>query len=166
MTAKLVVLGFDSHEQARQAWALGRRLRRGRQLDLADGALVWRDGTGDITVRRLGNPGRTATLGGALCGGVVGAVFLAPVLGFGLGAGVGALAGRLTGPTIDDALIRRVAGHLQPGRAAIFALVGRSATEDVTAALRPHRPVVIMTTLPAGRERRLARLLGQHPASV
>jgi uncharacterized membrane protein len=159
VAAQLVVLGFDSLEQARQAWALGRGLRREKRLDLADGALVWRDHGGRVTVRRLTSPARTATLGGAVCGWLVGAVFLAPVIGLGLGAGAGALAGRFTGPAVDDALIRRVAGHLQPGRAAVFALVRRSA-DEVTAALRPHRPVVIMTTLSAERERRLARALG------
>ncbi|MCM3926062.1 DUF1269 domain-containing protein [Frankia sp. AiPs1] len=164
MAEQLVVLGFDSVEQARQAWSLGRRLRRDKRLDLADGTLVWRDKRGHITIRRGANPARTAALGGALCGGVIGTVFFAPFVGLGIGAGAGALASRLSGPGVDADLVRRIAGHLQPGRAAIFALVRGSAADEVVDALRPHHPVVIMTTLPPERERRLARALGRRPA--
>jgi uncharacterized membrane protein len=163
MAGQLVVLGFDSVERARQVWALGRRLRRAGQLDLADGVLVWRDGDGAVTSRHAVSTARTAAIGGAVCGGVVGAVFFAPVVGLGVGAGLGTLASRLSGPGVDDALVRRVAGHLQPGRAAVRAMV-RRATAEVTAAQRPHHPFVIMTTLPAERERRLARALGLDPA--
>ncbi|WP_261555602.1 DUF1269 domain-containing protein [Frankia tisae] len=164
MAEQLVVLGFDSLEQARQAWSLGRRLRREKRLDLADGTLVWRDESGRVTIRRVASPARTAALGGALCGGVIGMVFLAPFVGLGMGAGAGALASRISGPGVDDDLVRRIAGHLQPGRAAIFAVVRRSAADDVTAALSRHHPVVIMTTLPPERERWLARALGRRPA--
>ncbi|WP_261561880.1 DUF1269 domain-containing protein [Frankia tisae] len=164
MAEQLVVLGFDSLEQARQAWSLGRRLRREKRLDLADGTLVWRDASGRVTIRRVASPARTAALGGALCGGVIGMVFLAPFVGLGMGAGAGALASRISGPGVDDDLVRRIAGHLQPGRAAIFAVVRRSAADDVTAALSRHHPVVIMTTLPPERERWLARALGRRPA--
>ncbi|CAO5230556.1 DUF1269 domain-containing protein [Frankia sp. AgKG'84/4] len=163
VAAQLVVFGFDSPDQARRAWSLGRRLRRRKRLDLADGALVGRDHDGRVTVRHLASPGCTAALGGAVCGGVAGAVFLAPILGLGLGAGAGALAGRLRRSGIDEAMVRRIAGHLRPGRAAVIVLV-RGSVDDVTAALRPHQPVVLMTTLPAERERRLARLLSQRPA--
>ncbi|MCK9897583.1 DUF1269 domain-containing protein [Frankia sp. AgB32] len=163
MAAQLVVFGFDSLDQARRAWSLGRRLRRRKQLDLADGALVHRDHHGKVTVRHLAGPGRTVALGGAVCGGVAGAVFLAPALGLALGAGAGALAGRLSRTGIDEALARRIAGHLQPGRAAMIVLA-RGPVDDVAAALRPHQPVVIMTTLPAEGDRRLARLLSQRPA--
>ncbi|WP_235948550.1 DUF1269 domain-containing protein [Candidatus Frankia alpina] len=114
----------------------------------------------------MASAARTAALGGALCGGVIGTVFLAPFVGLGIGAGAGALASRINGPGVDDDLVRRIAGYLQPGRAAIFAVVRRSAAGDVAAALIPHHPVVIMTTLPAERERRLARALGRRPASA
>ncbi|MCK9924592.1 DUF1269 domain-containing protein [Frankia sp. AgPm24] len=169
MTAdsRLVVLGFDSLEQAREAWVLGRRLRRRRRLDVVDGALVWRDDAGQITIHRLASPPRTAALGGAACGGVLGTLFFAPLIGLGLGAGLGALISRVLGPGVDEAQIRRVAGHLQPGRAAVFALVRRSgeeAVDEVVAALRPHRPRVIMSTLPASRERHLAEALGRRAA--
>lgn len=165
MAGQLVVLGFDSVEQARAAWALGRRLRRARHLGVADGVLVWRDADGRVRIRHAASPARTAALGGAVCGGVVGAVFFAPVVGLGLGAGAGALASRLTGPGVDDDVVRRIAGHLQPGRAAVLALV-RHSTEEVTAALRPHHPMVIMTTLPPDQERRLATVLGRDPAPI
>ncbi|MCM3885446.1 DUF1269 domain-containing protein [Frankia sp. R82] len=166
---RLVVLGFDSLEQARAAWTSARRLRSRRRLDLADGALVWRDESGQIMVHRLASPPRTAALGGAVCGGVLGTVFFAPVIGVGLGAGLGALVGRVFGPGVDETQIRRVAGHLQPGRAVVFALVrhsGDEAVDDVVAALRPHRPRVIMSTLPAGRQRRLTEALDRRAASA
>ncbi|CAO5176567.1 hypothetical protein FAIPA1_30189 [Frankia sp. AiPs1] len=160
---RLMVLGFDSVEQARAAWSLTRRLRRQRVFDLAGGALVWRDDTGAVKVRRLESPPRTAALGGAVCGGVVGAVFFAPVIGLGLGAGIGALISRFLGPGMDEAQVRRVARHLQPGRAAVFTLALRSA-DELVAALRPHQPTVIMALAPAGRERRLVHAHGRRAA--
>ncbi|OHV21150.1 hypothetical protein BBK14_07635 [Parafrankia soli] len=157
--AELIVLGFDSRRQAEQVWELGRRLSRQGLVDLADRAVAWREDSGAVHVRHGARRIRSAAVGGAACGATVGAVFLAPVVGLAIGAGGGALAGRLLmAQAMDTGMIRRIAGHLQPGRAAVFALVRESRPAAIVA-LREHHPMVIKTSLPREREEALARAL-------
>lgn len=162
--AELVVLGFDSRRQAEQVWDLGRRMSRQGLVDLADRAVAWREENGAVCVRHGARRVRSAVVGGAVCGATVGAVFLAPAVGLAIGAGGGALARRLLmTETMDSAMIRRIAGHLQPGRAAVFALV-RESRPAVIEALREYRPMVIRTSLPPEREDALVRALRGQPS--
>ncbi|WP_066066063.1 DUF1269 domain-containing protein [Frankia sp. EI5c] len=161
--AELVVLELDSRHQAERFLGAVARMSRAGVVDLADEALAWRDDDGRVRVRRLTRRTRSAALSGAVCGAAVGAAFLAPVAGLLVGAGGGVLAGRLlVREPIDGAMVRRVAGCLQPGRAAVFALVrqSRPAALDV---LREYRPMVIRTSMSTEREAALARALRGQP---
>ncbi|WP_311984077.1 DUF1269 domain-containing protein [Parafrankia sp. CH37] len=163
--AELVVLEFDSRQQAEEVWARCQRMSRAGTINLADEALAWRDDDGTVQVRHLTHRTRSAALSGAACGSAVGALFLAPMVGLLVGAGCGAIAGRLlvTEP-IDGAMVRRVVGCLQPGRAAVFLLVRRS-HPAVVDALREYRPMVIRTSLSPEREGALIRALRGEPTA-
>lgn len=157
--AELVVLGFSSRNQAERVRQLGRRLSRAGMVELADEAVAWRDEAGRVRVRHPASRLRSAAVSGAVCGAAVGAAFLAPVAGLLVGAAGGAVTGRLVaGETMDTAMVRRVAGCLQPGRAAVFVLVRRS-RPGVVEALRDYRPMVIRTSMPRDREEALVRAL-------
>ncbi len=164
--AELVVLGFDSRKQAEEVWDVGRRLRTEELVDFEDTALAWREPDGHIKIQQAFNPTAAGTVGGALWGTLIGAIFLVPVVGLAVGAAGGALAGRLSDVGIDDDMIKRVAGHLQPGKAALFAIVRRSTPDKVVDALRPYNPVVIRTSLTEEREDDLIRALHGVPASA
>ena len=157
--AELVVLGFPSKERAEQAMAVSADLQRQELLDLEDGALVWRTPDGKIKVQQQFNTTGAGAASGALWGTLFGMLFLMPVFGMAVGAATGALAGKLSDVGIDDSFIKDVAATLEPGSAAVFALVRRSTPDKVRAALAEYKPTVIRTSLTKDKEEELAAAL-------
>jgi uncharacterized membrane protein len=158
--ADLVVLGFESKEQAQQVWALAQLMEKQELVDLADSALAWRDeASGRIKIEQAHRTAAAGAAGGALWGTLLGAVFLMPVFGLAVGAATGAMSGKLADVGIDDGTIRRIAETLEPGKAALFALVVRSTPDRVREALRPYNPTVVQTSLTKEREADLVAAL-------
>ncbi|GGL88022.1 membrane protein [Streptomyces fumigatiscleroticus] len=155
----LVVLGFSDKDKAEAVMRLSQELSKQELLDLADAALAWRTQDGKIHVRQSFNPTATGAAGGALWGTLFGLLFLMPVFGAAVGAATGAVAGKLTDVGINDAFIKEIAGTLEPGRAAVFALVRRSTPDRVRDALRPFGPTVLRTSLTKDREEELVAAL-------
>ncbi|MFD6289724.1 DUF1269 domain-containing protein [Streptomyces sp. NPDC060205] len=155
----LVVLGFSDKEKAESVLRLSKDLSKQELLDLDDAALAWRTPDGKIHVRQSFSPTAHGAAGGALWGTLFGLLFLMPVFGAAVGAGTGALAGKLTDVGINDAFIKEIAGTLEPGRAAVFALVRRSTPDRVREALRPFGPTVLRTSLTKEREEELVAAL-------
>ncbi|WJV50642.1 DUF1269 domain-containing protein [Streptomyces flavofungini] len=161
--AELVVLGFSDKEKAEAVMRLGKELSHQELLDLEDAALAWRTMDGKIHVRQSYSTTATGAAGGALWGSLFGLLFLMPVFGAAVGAATGAVAGKLTDIGMNDAFIKEVASTLEPGRAAVFALVRRSTPDRVREALRPFSPVVLRTSLTRDREEELVAALQQTP---
>ncbi|MFE0101486.1 DUF1269 domain-containing protein [Streptomyces sp. NPDC059009] len=157
--ADLVVLGFSDREKAEAVLRLAKDLSRQELLDLEDAAVTWRTMDGKIHVRQTYNTTATGAAGGALWGSLFGLLFLMPVFGAAVGAATGALAGKLTDVGINDHFVKEIASTLEPGRAAVFALVRRTTPDRVREALRPFDPVVIRTSLTKDREEELIAAL-------
>ncbi|MDQ1040254.1 putative membrane protein [Streptomyces sp. V3I8] len=157
----LVVLGFSDKEKAESVLRLSKDLSQQELLDLEDAALAWRTPDGKIHVRQSFSPTGHGAAGGALWGTLFGMLFLMPVFGAAVGTATGALAGKLTDVGINDAFIKEIAGTLEPGRAAVFALVRRSTPDRVRDALRPFGPTVLRTSLTKEREEELIATLQQ-----
>ncbi|MET9562939.1 DUF1269 domain-containing protein [Streptomyces tauricus] len=157
----LVVLGFSDKEKAESVLRLSKDLSKQELLDLEDAALAWRTPDGKIHVHQSFSPTAHGAAGGALWGTLFGTLFLMPVFGAAVGASTGALAGKLTDVGINDAFIKEIAGTLEPGRAAVFALVRRSTPDRVREALRPFGPTVLRTSLTKEREEELIATLQQ-----
>lgn len=157
--ADLVVLGFSDKEKAEGVLRLAKELSRQELLDLEDAALAWRTMDGKIHVRQTYSTTSTGAASGALWGSLFGMLFLMPVFGAAVGAATGAVAGKLTDIGINDAFVKEVAGTLEPGRAAVFALVRRSTPDRVREAVRPFNPSVIRTSLTKDREEELVAAL-------
>ncbi|PWI19944.1 hypothetical protein DI272_41600 [Streptomyces sp. Act143] len=155
----LVVLGFSDREKAEAVLRLSQQLSRQELLDLEDAALAWRTQDGKIHVKQSFSPTGAGAAGGALWGSLFGLIFLMPVFGAAVGAATGAVAGKLTDVGINDAFIKEIAGTLEPGRAAVFALVRRSTPDRVRDALRPFDPTVLRTSLTKDREEELIAAL-------
>lgn len=151
----LVVLGFSDKEKAEAVMRLGKELSRQELLDLEDAALAWRTEDGKLHVHQAHNTTAAGAVGGALWGTLFGMLFLMPVFGAAMGAATGAIAGKLTDVGVNDAFVKEVAGTLEPGRAAVFALVRQSTPDRVREALRPFNPTVIRTNLTRDREEEL-----------
>ncbi|MER7396536.1 DUF1269 domain-containing protein [Streptomyces sp. NPDC000151] len=155
----LVVLGFSDKEKAEAVMRLGKELSRQELLDLEDAALAWRTQDGKIHVEQTYHTTAAGAASGALWGTLFGMLFLMPVFGAAVGAASGAAIGKLTDVGVNDKFIKDVAGTLEPGRAAVFALVRRSTPDRVREALRPFNPTVIRTSLTKDREEELISAL-------
>jgi len=159
--AELFVLVFPSREKAEAVLEVARDLRRQELLDLEDAALVWRTADGNIKVQQSFCPAMAGAASGALWGTLLGMLFFLPIFGLAVGSASGALVGRLSDLGIDDTFTRDVAATLEPGSAALFALVRRSTPDDVRKALAPFQPILIHTPLTQDREADITRALQQ-----
>jgi uncharacterized membrane protein len=157
--AELVVLGFPSRERAERVMEVTADLRRQELLDLEDAALVWRTPDGKIKMQQAFSTTGAGAASGALWGTLFGLLFFVPVFGLAVGAATGALAGKLSDVGIDDRFIKEVARTLEPGTAAIFALVRRSTPDRVREALAEYQPTVLRTSLAKEREDELVAAL-------
>jgi len=164
--AQLFVLGFPTREKAEAVLEVTKELQQEDLLDLEDAALVWRTADGKIKVQQSYSPTAAAAGGGALWGLLLGLLFTVPVFGLAMGAASGAVAGKLADVGIDDRFIKQVAGTLEPGTAAVFALVRRSTPERVQAALLPYGPTIIRTSLSADKEADLVKRLQEAQTSL
>ncbi|WP_306335158.1 DUF1269 domain-containing protein [Streptomyces sp. KL118A] len=157
--ADLVVLGFTDKDKAEAVLRLSKELSRQELLDLEDAALAWRTTDGKVHVRQSYSLTGAGAAGGALWGTLFGLLFLMPVFGAAVGAATGAVAGKLSDIGVSDAFIKEVANTLEPGKAAVFALVRRSTPDRVREALRPFNPTVLRTSLTKDREEELIEAL-------
>lgn len=164
--ADLFVLGFPTKEKAEAVMELARQLQKEELLDLEDAALVWRTGEGKIKVQQAFSPVGAGAASGALWGTLLGLLFLMPVFGLAVGAASGAIAGKLTDLGINDRFMKEVAATLEPGSAAVFALVRRSTSDKVRAALAPYEPKIIHTSLPTDKETEIIRRLQEAHESL
>ncbi|WP_320780485.1 DUF1269 domain-containing protein [Streptomyces sp. CRN 30] len=157
--ADLIVLGFADKEKAEAVMKLAKELSRQELLDLEDSAVAWRTPDGKMHVHQTYNTTAAGAAGGALWGTLFGMLFLMPVFGAAVGAATGAVAGKLSDIGMNDAFVKEVAATLEPGRAAVFALVRSSTPDRVRDALRPFHPTVIRTSLTKDREEELVEAL-------
>jgi uncharacterized membrane protein len=165
--ADLVVLGFDNRRVAEEVFELGASLQDEELLDLEDAALAWRDDKGKVRIHQAlpttATGAEAGAFSGALWGTLLGLLFLNPLAGLAVGgltgAAVGATAGALSDIGINDDLIRRIGEQLQPGKAAVFALIRRSTPGRVTEALKQYHPTVLHTNLTKDREEELVKAL-------
>lgn len=159
----LVVLGFDRRRDAEGVFELGAQLHGKALVDLEDAALAWRDDKVRVRIHQalptVATGASTGGFAGALWGTLIGLLVLNPLAGMAVGGLAGAAAGALSDIGISDDLIRRIGEQLQPGKAAVFALVRRSTKDKVTDALKQYHPTVLHTNLSRDREQDLVQAL-------
>lgn len=120
--SQLIVVGFDSEEDA---FALRKDLVAAQKeylLRLEDAVVVTRPSTGEYQLHQATNLTATGALTGTFWGGLIGLLFLAPLAGAAIGAASGALAGSATDYGIDDDFIREIGKTVPEGAAAVFIL--------------------------------------------
>jgi uncharacterized membrane protein len=164
--ADLFVLGFPSKEKAEAVMEVARDLEKQELLDLEDAALVWRTADGKIKVQQSFSPAAAGAASGALWGTLFGLLFLMPIFGLAVGAASGALAGKLADLGISDSFMKDLAATLEPGSAAVFALVRRTTPDKVRQALAPYEPTLIHTSLTGQQEADITRALQEAQAEA
>ena len=157
----IIVVGFDREEDGLAALRTLRSLEKSAGLRLEDTALVTRDPDGNVHVKNEAASGtEEGAVVGAMLGGLVTVVF--PVVGIVGGAIAGGLIGRSAKPGIDGGFVKEVTEHLQPGSAALFALVRSGGADSIAAAFRQFEGHVIQTSLDTEYEDALRDALKSH----
>ncbi|MGT2441804.1 DUF1269 domain-containing protein [Ensifer adhaerens] len=170
----LIVVGFDSPEEADRVLVRLAGLKKEYLIDLEDAVVVVRDTEGKVHLKQSLNltaVGATSgLLSGSLWGGLVGLLFLNPLAGFAiggaLGAGAGALSGSLSDYGIDDEFIKSLGNTIPNNSSALFILVRKVQPEKVLAEFPDLRGRVLKTSLSPEQEQKLqAALSGTAPAA-
>jgi uncharacterized membrane protein len=163
----LIVVGFDSTDEADKVLLKLNSLKKEYLIDLEDAVVVVRDGEGKVHLKQsinLTNVGATSgLLSGALWGALVGLLFLNPIAGFAIGgafgAGAGALSGSLTDYGIEDDFIKSLGNTIPNNSSALFILVRKAQPEKVLAELSGLRGRVLKTSLSPEQELKLQAAL-------
>ena len=160
--SNLVVVTFESPEEAGQVLETLRSAQRQDFVHLDDSAIVIKDEEGKVHVKNEMDRGvKIGAVGGGLLGLLLASVFF-PVAGLVVGAVAGGLVGAAADIGLDRKFVKEVGDDLGPGTSALFFIV-RDANPDVAvAALRPYQGTVRHTSFPPETEEELRRVLSKR----
>lgn len=170
----LIVIGFDSTEEADRVLVKLNGLKKEYLIDLEDAVVVVRDEAGKVHLKQSLNltaiGATSGLLSGSIWGGLVGLLFLNPLAGFAIGgaigAGTGALSGSLADYGIDDNFIKSLGETIPNNSSALFVLIRKVQPEKVMAEFEGLRGRVLKTSLSPDQEQKLqAALSDATPAA-
>ena len=156
--SKIVVVAFDSEQDARSALGTLRSLERDGQVSFEDTAIVAHRSDGKFEVK---NEASSTTEAGAVVGALVGGLvfFMFPLAGVALGAAAGAGVGAAIGNGVDGKFVDEVKANLPPGKSALFLVIKDSVADATIPALRRYHGEVIQTSLDEETEEALRAAL-------
>lgn len=155
--SELIVLGYDSHGKATQAYDEVLRLQHDMIVQLEGLALVDVDADGKTHVETPSKIVGGSAAGGALWGTLIGLLFFVPFLGAAIGGAMGALFGKLGKSGIDDAFRSQVRELLTPGSAAVVVMASKITEDKFADAMRPFGGTLLKTSLSEEDEKELAQ---------
>ncbi|MER7910249.1 DUF1269 domain-containing protein [Streptomyces sp. NPDC096068] len=158
--SELIVIGYDDHAVAREAFETVQRLRDDHVVELRGLAVVRVDQDGETHVDTPAKSEEIAlsATAGALWGLVLGIIVLTPGIGA-LGAALGGLVGKLNQMGVDRGFRQKVSDLLEPGSAAVVVMASEITEDRFAAAMEPFGGTVLKTSLPEESERELAEQL-------
>ena len=153
--SELLVIGYDTPEEAEQARVTLIDLSRDYLVDVGDAVVAAVDAKGRIKLNQMVNLWTVGASGGAFWGILVGLLFLHPLIGVAAGAASGALMGALSDYGINDDFMKKVAAVLKPGQAALFIMARKTSSERVLEKLGEKGGHIIRTNLDLSQEERV-----------
>ncbi|MFG2824361.1 DUF1269 domain-containing protein [Kitasatospora sp. NPDC048365] len=142
-------------------------LQKQKLIELEDVVVVERREDGKIKLHQAVSTTGVGAASGALWGGVIGLLFFMPFLGAAVGGATGAAIGASTDTGVDDNFMRQVGEQLEPGSAAVFALVRRATADKVVPAVAAFGGRLIQTSLSHEEEEHLKEIAkAAQPAGV
>jgi uncharacterized membrane protein len=153
----LVAIAYDSLATAEEVASNVMAAQTAHEIELDDLVVVERRHDGKV---KLHQPSMAAggAVSGALWGGLIGLIFFMPLFGMALGAASGAASGALSDYGVDDNFMKELGGSLEPGGAAVIALVREASADKVLPKIKiPGK--VIRTSLDNETEARLSEAL-------
>ena len=160
MANNLIVLAFDTMEDAEKVHeALVEAKKQGR-IQIDDAAVVVKDQDGKVHVKNQVSRGTwlSTGVGGAL-GLIIGGI-LFPIGGLVMGLAGGALMGRLLDMGVDGKFVKQVGEEIKPGTSALFILASQADPTASLAILRQYKGRVLQTTLSTEAEENIRKALG------
>jgi len=155
----LVVIAFDSMDEAGRVRETMRSVEHQGRISLDDSAVVVRDEEGDFHVKDQVDRGvKIGAVGGGALGLLLAGV-LFPVAGILIGVVGGAMVGKLADTGVDKKFIKDVEEKMEPGTSAIFLLIRDADPNVALIALKPYKGTVLQSTLPPEAEEEVERLL-------
>ena len=166
MTSSLIVLAFDSMDEAEQVHEALVRGKKEGMLTIEDAAVVVKDAEGKVHVKNQVSRSTWAATGvGGALGLLIGSI-LFPIGGLVLGLAGGAVVGRFMDLGVDDKFVKDVGEQIKPGTSALFVLVKGENPAAEVAILRPYKGHVLQTTLDSDAEQAIRDALeDDSPAS-
>jgi len=158
----LVAIAYPDLATAREVASNVGEAQKSHLIELEDLVMVERRGDGKIKLHQPSLAGVGAA-GGALWGGLIGLIFLAPLFGMAIGAASGAAAGAMSDAGVDDKFMKDLGSKLEPGGAAVIALVRQANMEKILAEIRVPGEV-IQTSLSGDSEQALRDALAKAAA--
>ena len=149
----LVAIAYPDLDTARQVTANAAEAQKQHLLELEDLVIVERRDDGKIKLHQPSLAGAGA-VGGALWGGLIGLIFFVPLFGMAIGAATGSAAGALSDTGVDDKFLKELGEKLQPGNAAVIALIRKVTADKLLAEIRIPGEV-IQTSLSTESEQAL-----------
>ena len=164
--SELIVAGYASAERAEGARDDLLRMASAYLVDVADAVVGTADDKGDIRLSQMVNLWTAGAGGPGLWGLLIGLLFLDPLAGVLTGGAAGALSRARSDYGIGDSFMTRVSAILAPGRAALFVMPRRAASDPVIAALAVHGGEIVRATLDPAREDRVHAALARAHAEA
>src|SRR3954467_1390816 len=158
----LVAVAYPAVATAREVVSNLGDAQKAHLIELDDMVIAERRGDGKIKLHQPSLAGVGAA-GGALWGGLIGLIFLAPLLGMAIGAASGAAAGAMSDAGVDDKFMKGLGTKLQPGGAAVIALVRQANMDKMLADVKVPGEV-IQTSLSDDSEQALRDALAKAGA--
>ncbi|MBK9078823.1 MAG: DUF1269 domain-containing protein [Hyphomicrobium sp.] len=164
--SELIVIGYGSPEKAEEVRNKLLELQGEYMIDLADAVVATVDKKGRIKLNQLVHVWAIGASYGSFWGLLIGLLFLHPLLGVLVGAGTGLITGALSDYGLNDDFMKKVAGILRPGQAALFVFARHVTGDRIVSALAPFGGTVIRTNLNTVDEKKLRDAFQQVQAGA
>jgi uncharacterized membrane protein len=159
----LVAIAYPDLATAQEVAANAAYLQKSHEAEFEDLVVVERRQDGKIKLHQPSMAGAGAATG-ALWGGLIGLIFFMPLFGMALGAAAGAAGGAMSDYGIDDKFMKQLGEELQPGGAAVLALVRTVSLDKVLPQIKIPG-TIIQTSLDDETEKRLSEALAAAGAT-
>lgn len=126
----LIAIAYPDVDTARTVAGRLGDAAKGHLIDIDDLVIIEHREGGKIKLHQPSLAG-VGALGGAAWGGLIGLLFLVPFFGMAVGAASGAVAGAMSDAGVDDDFMKDLGTELEPGSAALVALVRNVNTDKL-----------------------------------
>src|SRR3954452_303645 len=160
----LVAIAYPDLATAQEVAGNIGQAQKAHDIEIDDMVVVERKQDGKVKLHQPSTAGMGAA-GGALWGGLIGLIFFMPLFGMAIGAAAGAAAGAMSDAGVDDAFLKDLGSKLQPGGAAVIALVRQANMEKILSEVKIPGEV-IQTSLTGDSEQALRDALSKAGAAT